>query len=113
MDTMNFRIDTEDSKVYLNGEDITRFCKGVSFIQYANDTAQLGIEFSHRVTVLAEGPMALQNLVNTSDDSAAAKLKGLDWQKLKDQALEGTDFETDPMDALLNVVVEALNGTES
>lgn len=113
MDTMDFKIDTENSKIFLNGEDISSFVKGVSFIQYARDTAQLGIEFSHRATVLAEGPMALQNLVNTSDDSAAAKLKDMDWSKLKDRALEGTDFETDPMDALLNVVVEALNGTQS
>lgn len=113
METMNFKVDTEEGKVHLNGEDITRFVKGVSFIQYANDTAQLGIEFSHRVTVQAEGPMALQNLVNTSDSSAGAQLKDMDWQKLKDQALEGLDFETDPMDALLNVIVEALNGTQS
>lgn len=111
MEQMEFRIDTEEGRIYLNGEDISHFIKGVSFVQRAMEPAQIGIEFSHRAKVLAEGPMELTNLVNTTDSSAGATLLELDWSKLKEKALNDLDFGDDPLEALLKVVLEALNGS--
>lgn len=113
MDEMIIDIDTDTPSVKLNGEDITNFINGISFIQAGRDQAVVGLELV-RAKVRANGSVVLQNLMGTTDATAAAQVKALDWSKLKEQAMENLDFEDDPMQSLLNAVVEALNsGTQS
>lgn len=113
MDEMTIEVDTATPSIRINGEDISQFVRGISFVQGLREPAIIGIEIGHPAKVRVEGPAFLQNLVDSADVSAAATVKSLNWDKLKEEALNGLDFGDDPMDALLNKIVEILNGHQS
>jgi hypothetical protein len=117
MDVINFKIVSDEfgtaSAVEMNGQDITKFVRGISLVSAANEMTVVGVEFI-RSRIEIEGGAVLQQLVQNTGTLAAQAVRQIDWSLLEAEALANLDMGDSIVNVLMTKLVEMLdNGTKS
>lgn len=117
MDVINFKIVSDEfgtaSTVEMNGQDITKFVRGISLVAAANEMTVVGVEFV-RSRVEIEGGAVLQQLVQNTGTLASQAVRQIDWLALEQEALEDLDMSDSIVSALMKKLLEKLDdGSQS